>query len=111
VAFGAESAARQAGFQFPVESARDLFHLALENDADLMIADCTSSKIRDLLPPWYRKLMPDAQSFIVLPLVVGKVQVGLFYADRTCTAPEGVPPDETSLIKALKNQVLAALSG
>jgi HD-like signal output (HDOD) protein len=111
VAFGADSAARQAGFQFPVESARDLFHLALENDADLMIADCTSAKIRDLLPSWFRKLMPDAHSFIVLPLVVGKVQVGLFYADRTCTAPEGVPPDETSLIKALKGQVLAALSG
>ncbi|TFW11405.1 HDOD domain-containing protein [Massilia arenosa] len=110
VSFG-EVKARQEQFVFPVESDRDIFHLAMENDADLMIADSTSAKIRELLPAWYRKLMPDAQSFIVLPLVVGKVQVGLFYADRTVVAPEGVPPDETSLIKALKGQVLAALAG
>lgn len=107
---GEDSARKQAGFAFPVASNRDLFHLAMENDADLMISDASSPKIRDLLPEWHRQLLPDARSFIVLPLVVGKVQLGLFYADRTLTAPEGVPPDETALIKALKGQVLAALA-
>jgi HD-like signal output (HDOD) protein len=110
VSFGEEHARRQAGFVFPMASARDLFHLSMENDADLMIADAGTAKIRDLLPDWYRALLPDARSFIVLPLVVGKVQVGLFYADRVHPAPEGVPPDETALIKALKGQVLAALA-
>ena len=110
LAFGEEHARRQAGFMFPIASTRDLFHLAMENDADLMIADAASPKIRDLLPAWHRALLPDASSFIVLPLVVGKVQLGLFYADRAHTAPEGVPPDETSLIKALKGQVLVALA-
>jgi HD-like signal output (HDOD) protein len=109
IAFGEEHKGRQAGFLFPIESRRDLFHLAMENDADLMIADAASPKIRDLLPSWHRALLGDAKSFIVLPLVVNKVQLGLFYADRTFTAPEGVPADETSLIKALKSQVLAAL--
>lgn len=106
---GADSARKQAGFAFPAASRRDLFHLAMENAADLMISDASSPKIRDLLPDWHRELMPDARSFIVLPLVVGKVQLGLFYADRSLTAEEGVPPDETALIKALKGQVLAAL--
>ena len=110
LAFGEEHARRQAGFTFPVNGGRDIFHLAMENDADLMIADASSAKIRDLLPAWHRALLPDARSFIILPLVVGKVQLGLFYADRIHTAPEGVPPDETSLIKALKGQVLVALA-
>ena len=110
VAFGEDHARRQAGFMFPMASMRDLFHLSMENDADLMIADAASPKIRDLIPLWHRTLLPDARSFIVLPLVVGKAQLGLFYADRAHTAPEGVPPDETSLIKALKGQVLAALA-
>lgn len=109
VSFGEEHVARQAGFAFPLESRRELFHLAMENDADLMIADAATPKIRELLPSWHRALLPDAKSFIVLPLVVNKVQVGLFYGDRTQIAPEGVPPDETALIKALKSQVLAAL--
>jgi HD-like signal output (HDOD) protein len=110
LAFGEGHAERQAGFAFPAASARDIFHLSMENDADLMIADASTPKIHDLLPDWHRKLLPDAKSFIVLPLVVGKLQLGLFYADRSTTAPEGVPADETSLIKALKGQVLAALA-
>ncbi len=110
LAFGEQHAARQEGFLFPMASSRDLFHLSMENDADLMISDATAPKIRDLLPAWHRQLLPDAKSFIVLPLVVGKVQLGLFYADRAIVAPEGVAPDETSLIKALKGQVLVALA-
>ena len=110
LAFGEGHVKRMEGFMFPLASARDLFHLAMENDADLMIADASTQKIRDLLPGWHQELLPDARSFIVLPLVVGKVQLGFFYADRITTAPEGVPPDETSLIRALKNQVLVTLS-
>ncbi|WLI89321.1 HDOD domain-containing protein [Massilia sp. R2A-15] len=110
LAFGEDHQRRQLGFSFPMASSRDLFHLSMENDADLMIADAGSAKIRALLPAWHRALLPDARSFIVLPLVVGKVQLGLFYADRTEPAPEGVPPDETQLIKALKAQVLLALT-
>jgi HD-like signal output (HDOD) protein len=110
LAFGEDHQRRQGGFAFPMTPSRDLFHLAMENDADLMIADANSAKIRALLPAWHRELLPDARSFIVLPLVVGKVQLGLFYADRVHPAPEGVPPDETSLIKALKGQVLVALA-
>jgi HD-like signal output (HDOD) protein len=113
--FGLAQARVQEGFTFPLvpagdKGARDVFYLAMENDADLMISDARSAKIRDLLPAWHKALLPDAHSFIVLPLVVGKVQLGLFYADRTELAPEGVPPDETALIKALKGQVLAALA-
>lgn len=109
IAMGDKLAARQEGFVFPLHG-KDLFHLALDNDADLMIADASTAKIQDLLPQWHRDLLPDARSFIVLPLVVQGVQLGLFYADRALPAPEGVPPDETSLIRALKTQVLAALS-
>lgn len=109
IALGDKRALRQEGFVFPLQG-KDLFHLALENDADLMIADASVAKIRDLLPKWHQDLLPDARSFIVLPLVVQGVQLGLFYADRAQPAPEGVPPDETSLIRALKAQVLAALS-
>ena len=110
VSFGDGHAKKQDGFVFSMAPQRDLFHLSMENDADLMIADSSSPKVRELLPDWYRKLLPEARSFIVLPLVVNGMQLGLFYADRTVTAPEGVPPDETSLIKALKGQVLAALA-
>ncbi|MBC7502625.1 MAG: HDOD domain-containing protein [Herminiimonas sp.] len=109
VSLGDDSARRQAGFNFSTTPARDLFHLAMENDADLMIADASSTRIHDLIPSWHRALLPDACSFIVLPLVINKKPFGLFYADRNRTAPEGVPADETALIRMLKAQVLTAL--
>lgn len=110
IALGENNAARQAGFVFSADAARDLFHLAMTNDADLLISDATEAKIRDLIPVWHRALLPDARSFIVLPLVVQKRPLGLFYADRSLPAHEGVPSDETAMIKMLKGQVIAAMN-
>ncbi len=109
MAIGEHHAARQAGFVFPVKSGTDLFHAAMDNDVDLMIADATSPQIRDLLPTWHHALLPDARSMIVLPLVSNHIPLGLFYADRAKPAPEGMLPAETALIKILKGQLLAAL--
>ncbi len=110
IALGDDNAALQRGFAFPAGGKRDLFTLAMENNADLVIADATSPKIASLIPAWHKTLLPQTRSFIVLPLLVQKVPFGFFYADRICIAPEGVPPDETALIKTLKGQVLAALN-
>lgn len=106
---GDDHAAKRQGMDFPSGSGHDLFHLSLENDVDLLIADAHEPKIRALLPAWHLKTFADARSFMVLPLVVQRRKIGLFYADRVVPAPEGVPPDETSLIKTLKGQVLTAL--
>jgi len=110
ITLGEKNAERQAGFVFAATTARDLFHLAMANDADLLISEASDPKIRDLLPAWHRALLPDARSFIVLPLVVHGKQLGFFYADRAQPATEGVPPDETALIKTLKGQVITALN-
>ncbi|HEV2610636.1 MAG TPA: HDOD domain-containing protein [Noviherbaspirillum sp.] len=109
ISIGQNNAVRQAGFSFPATDRNDLFCLALEKGADLMISDAAVPKIRSLLPAWHRTLLPDARSFIVLPLVVNRKPIGLFYADRTLPAPEGVPADETALIKTLKAQIIGAL--
>ncbi|HEY5801676.1 MAG TPA: HDOD domain-containing protein, partial [Burkholderiaceae bacterium] len=41
-ALGEQHVARQARFVFPMEPDRGIFHLAMENDADLMISDASS---------------------------------------------------------------------
>ena len=109
ISLGDDAARRRTGMIFTVTGQRDLFKLAMDSDADLMISDATDTKIVELLPPWHRELFPDARSFIVLPILVQKNPLGFFYADRSEPAPEGVPSDETSLIKILKSQVLTAL--
>lgn len=110
VSIGERYAEIQKGFVFPAQSENTIFHLAMNNNADLMIADATVPKIQNMLPVWHKKLLPDARSFIVLPLIVQQKPLGFFYADRIVTADEGVPPDETALIKTLKSQLVAAMT-
>ena len=110
ITMGDQHAVRQARFSFPSASGSDVFHLALDNQADLMIADAMTPKIRDLLPAWHRSLLPDARSVMILPLIAENTPVGLFYADRTRPAPEGIPSDEAALIKTLIGQMLTAVS-
>jgi HD-like signal output (HDOD) protein len=109
VAVGEAYADRQRSFAFPITSELDVFQLAMANNVDLMIADATVPKIAKLLPSWHRSLLPDTRSFILLPLVIQKKSLGFFYADRAVTAEEGIPPDETALIKTLKSQLMAAM--
>lgn len=109
LAIGENYAERQKGFAFSGKPDQMLFHLAMTNNVDLMISDAAVPKIQSLLPEWHKTLMPDARSFIILPLVIQKKPLGLFYADRAVNADEGVPPDETALIKTLKSQLLAAM--
>lgn len=102
---------RKEGFRFAPGGKKDLFSLAMESDSDLMISDASDLKIRDLLPGWHRHLLPDAKSFMILPIVRSQKPLGFFYGDRALPAPEGVPSDETALIKILKTQLLTALNG
>ncbi|WP_223247293.1 HDOD domain-containing protein [Sulfuriferula sp. AH1] len=109
ISLGEEHQPRQDGFVFPLSPSHDLFHLAMQNDVDVLISDAAAANVRALLPAWHTRLLPDAGSFIVLPLVVQKQAFGLIYADRACVAAEGVPPDEAALIKTLKAQIMTAL--
>ncbi|MGV3742195.1 MAG: HDOD domain-containing protein [Burkholderiaceae bacterium] len=110
LALGEDLQRRKTGFTFTVHSKKDLFNLAMESDSDLMISDASDLKIRDLLPAWHRNLLPDAQSFMILPIVVNQKALGFFYGDRALPAPEGVPSDETALIRILKTQLVTSLS-
>ncbi|HQU62792.1 MAG TPA: hypothetical protein PKY85_06570, partial [Nitrosomonas sp.] len=77
---------------------------------DLAISDATESKIRDAMPVWHRRLLPDTKSFMVLPLVLQNKPIGMIYADRPVVAREGITVREMKLIKALKENVLTAFN-
>jgi HD-like signal output (HDOD) protein len=110
LALGAATPRLQRGFAFAATGSKDLFSLALQNNADLLIADASTMKIASLLPVWHRTMLPEARSFIILPLVVGGTPIGYFYADRVVTAPEGITPEETAVIKMIKGQLIARIT-
>ena len=109
ISIGENWQTRQRNFNFEVNDANDLFHLAIKNNADVIVTDVTDAAIAQLLPDWYRQYFPEVQSMLILPLVVQGKAIGLLYADRIFAAPEGIFPDEVVLIKAMKAQLIAAM--
>jgi HD-like signal output (HDOD) protein len=107
-AIGELHAERKPRFRFPALSSEDIFHLAMENQADLMIEETSSASIQKLLPEWHRKLLPDTRSIMLLPLIQGGKAIGVFYGDRIGPAPEGITSDEAALIKTLVGQLMTA---
>ena len=110
ISVGTDSSQKQKNFSFSSKDVSDLFGLALANNADLMIEDTSAPKIHRLLPKWHLTNFPCAKSVMILPLLINGRPIGLIYAERDRVAPEGVPPDETALIKTMKDQLLAAMS-
>jgi HD-like signal output (HDOD) protein len=110
ISIGSDSHQKQKNFSFSSKDGVDLFGLSLKNNADLMIEDTATPKIHRLLPEWHLTNFPNAKSVMLLPLLINGRAIGLIYAERDCIAPEGVPPDETALIKTMKSQLLAAMS-
>lgn len=109
LAMGEDYAIRQEAFFFSAVSSRNLFHLVLEKRVDLFISNASEEKIHKLIPAWHHSLLPDARSFIILPLIKNKKPIGLLYADRKVAAPEGIASDEKAIIKRLKDQIMVAL--
>ena len=65
---------------------------------------------KSLLPSWFQREFSDVKSFVILPLLIDRLEIGLIYADRSVLASEGIAADETALIKTLKSQLISALS-
>jgi hypothetical protein len=96
---------RQVGFQIGDET--DLLNLSIDQGKDLIVANARDEEISHLIPFWYRNRI-NAPAFIFMPLVVNKVCIGAFYADRD---KPGQPISETEHrhLNMLRNQLVLAI--
>jgi len=105
--YGRNSQRLSRGAGFKVTNAKDLFNLSIQAGKDLVVSDAHDAKISDLIPAWYRDSI-DAPAFIFLPVVLQKICIGAFYADRD----QGGPPiseTEHRHLSMLRNQLVLAI--
>ena len=95
-------------FQFPLKYQPDVFHLALDKSIEIFIADTTDEKIIKKIPAWYQQII-EAESFIVLPVMIKKKPIGLFYGDRFNAGELVVKQSELKLLQKLKFLAAEAL--
>lgn len=95
-------------FSFSLEEKPDVFLVALQNNADILITDIDDPKIATRVPAWYRKHVP-ARTFVLFPIIVKGKPIGLIYADRADPGDIMIPEKELSLLKSLRNQAVLAI--
>jgi hypothetical protein len=60
------------------------------------------------IPAWYREKV-NAQTFLVLPIVISGKVIGMFYADRDNAGELNIEPQHLRLLKTLRNQAVLAI--
>ncbi len=95
-------------FQFSMNYKADVFHLALEKGVDIFIADTLDEKIVKKIPAWYQQLI-EAETFIILPVMINDKPVGLFYGDRFKAGELIIKQQELKLMQQLKALACEAL--
>ena len=106
--FGEHAPELIKAFDFPLTAKPDVFLVALQNNADILIRDIDDAKIAPRIPAWYRKSI-QARTFALFPIIVKGKPVGLIYADRPAPDDIIIPERELSLLKSLRNQAVLAI--
>jgi HD-like signal output (HDOD) protein len=106
--FGDDVPSLIKAFNFPLTAQPDVFLVALQNNADILIADIDDPGIAIRIPAWFRQNV-SAHTFVLFPIVVKGKAVGLIYADRPQAGDIHIPERELSLLRSLRNQAVLAI--
>ena len=106
--FGDGVQALAGQFDFSLAGKPDVFLVALQNNADILIRDIDDDKIASRIPAWYRQHV-GARTFVLFPVSVKGKPVGLIYADRPDAGGIVIEERELSLLKSLRNQAVLAI--
>jgi len=106
--FGSDVQRLIKAFDFSLAEKPDVFLVALQNNADILITDIDDPKIATRIPAWYRKNV-SARTFVLFPIIVKGKPIGLIYADRPGPGDIAIPEKELSLLKSLRNQAVLAI--
>ena len=96
------------GFKAPLKaSPPDLFAAVCGKGTDTMISDASDPKMVQRLPQWYRQGL-NAQTFLLLPLLIKGAPFGLIYADKKLRGTLELDDRELALLRTLRNQAVMA---
>lgn len=107
-ATGVRSAAVSQAFHVPLAGSQDLFSVLCLNAKDALIADAADPVVAKRLPGWYSQKV-GAKTFVLLPMARHARVHGLIYADRQMAGSLVLNPQELTLFKAVRDQLVLAM--
>ena len=106
--FGENIATVLPRFRFPLAFEADVFHLALQKELDIVIEDVGAANIASKIPAWHISAI-DSRYFILLPVIVNKIPVGLIYASMLEAKKLQLTTKQLSMLRTLRNQAVLAI--
>ncbi|MEO5356399.1 MAG: HDOD domain-containing protein [Nitrospirae bacterium YQR-1] len=87
---------------------KDVFSESLHNTSDILINDVNDDRLKDRIPSWYRNLL-DSETFMLFPIKVNKVPLGLIYIDKPIAGDLVVDQNTLRYLKTLRDQTILAI--
>jgi serine/threonine protein kinase len=95
-------------FNFPLKFEADVFHLTLEKGLDVVIEDVGAENIASKIPAWHSKAV-DSRYFLLLPMVLNKLAIGIIYADMQEARKLKISTAQMALLRNLRDQAVLAI--
>jgi class 3 adenylate cyclase/HD-like signal output (HDOD) protein len=106
--FGADISTILKIFKYPLDNlSGDVFNATLNEGIDFIITNTGAPDIRSRIPDWYRNVI-NAQSFILLPIIINKIPLGLIYADKIYAGQSPIPAHYIWHLKTLRKLAVLA---
>lgn len=94
--------------RFSLKFEPDVFHLAIDKGTDIVIEDVQAENIANKMPAWHRNAI-DAQSLLLLPIMINNKAIGLLYADMQEAHSLQLTQRQLSMLRTLRNQAVLAI--
>ncbi len=107
--FGADMADLRQWFEFTLGKPEDIFNIAMAKPTDLVIKDIISPDIKPLLPSWYSRKISEHEFIILLPIVINKRAIGLFYVEGNKSDFSKITSEELKYLTILRDQTVLAI--
>ena len=96
------------GFAIAHDKHQDVFFLATQQGADILIEDVDAPNIKAHIPAWYRAAL-DARGFVLFPIALSGKVLALIYADAMSCERMRFKAEELALLKTLRSQAVLAI--
>ncbi|MBN2655031.1 MAG: HDOD domain-containing protein [Nitrospirae bacterium] len=96
-------------FRIQLSNSDDIFNSSMTKQTDFVVKDITANDIRSMMPSWYSDHIETPIFVIILPIVVNKKPLGLFYLEGERDSFSKLTASQLNYLKIMRDQAVLAI--
>jgi HD-like signal output (HDOD) protein len=107
--FGSRIEELKKWFKISLDDSSDIFNTSIVKGHDLVVKNIESPDIKKLLPEWFKSKVFARIFFVLLPIIVNKKPLGIFYVEGDREGFQKVSAMHLNYLKILRDQTVVAI--